>query len=104
MRTVAIHAPPPSLDTLNTDIDTIRFGSLRARLAAEVGGLETVAQSPDTVHVRAAAGVNAMASDGGQALVIGGEHQLGIVQLSQIGAEERRAKLRIINRVGEVDA
>ena len=62
---VAPLAPLPAADSLRG-------------LAAQVGGLEAVAQPPDAVDIAPAAGVDAVFENAGEALVIGGERQLRI--------------------------
>src|SRR5437870_643414 len=72
-------------------------------LRAQVGRLETVAQPPDAIDVRPAAGVYAVSAHAGQALVIGRERQLRIAQLGEIGAQQGRAQLGVIHRIVQVD-
>src|SRR5437868_7451063 len=73
-----------------------------ASLSAEASALELVAQLPDAVDVTPAAGVDAVAAQPAEALVVGGQRQLWVVQLIQVGAKQRRTQLRVVDRVVQV--
>ena len=73
-----------------------------SRSGAEVGGLELVAKSPDPVDVAAATRIDAVPEDAGKALVIGGQGELGIMQLVEVGAKQGGAELGIVHRIVQV--
>src|ERR1700730_11367701 len=82
-----------SVASVLTAIDSscVLSATLRYRtqwLRAEVRGLELVAEPPDAVDVAAAARVDAVTASPRQPLIVGGEDELWIMQLVEVGAKQ----------------
>src|SRR2546425_13086226 len=71
-------------------------------LAARVRALELVAQLPDAVDITSTAGIDAVPAYRAETLVVGGQRQLWVVELIEVGAQQGRAQPRFVRGVAQV--